>query len=94
MQLSIFFFQTKYKDLLYIEISKAMSRNSTTTGKKFYWRTLLGKGLCNQMYLDEAFFSLSKYLKFDEARASKPKFIIYCKINNDKAEAVNARSII
>ena len=28
MQLSIFFFQTKYKDLLYIEISKAVSRKS------------------------------------------------------------------
>jgi hypothetical protein len=25
-------------------------------GKKLYWMTLLGKGMCNQMYLDEADF--------------------------------------
>jgi hypothetical protein len=37
------------------------------------------------MYLDEASFSLSKYVKFDEARAFKPKIIIYRQINNDKA---------
>jgi hypothetical protein len=30
-------------------------------------------------------FSSSKYVKFDEARASKPNIIIYCQINNDKA---------
>jgi hypothetical protein len=28
---------------------------------------------------------MSKYVKLDEARASKPKIIIYCQINNDKA---------
>jgi hypothetical protein len=29
-------------------------------------------------------FPLSKYVKFDEARASKPKILTYCQINNDK----------
>jgi hypothetical protein len=34
----------------------------------------------NQIFLDETdFISLSKYVEFYEARASKPKIIIYCK---------------
>lgn len=63
--------------------------------KKYVIVPLLGKSYIGGHYqekecvikciLMKQIFSSSKYVKFDEARASKPNIIIYCQINNDKA---------
>jgi hypothetical protein len=41
--------------------------------------------MCNEMNLDQAAFSVNKYVEVNDARVSKPRIRIYCQITVNKS---------